>query len=129
MRTSGASNRGQTASSQQQPSWGFTRRDGRPINVARETPPLGASNSASTGATQLLLNINTTQQHNSQADWAEEVRQILLNFVRNQDRWAEMLDDAINPKASSSRRGPGPGPPGAGSGSPDAKGAPSYDHF
>ena len=130
MRMSGASNRGQALSSQQQQApGGFTRWDGSQINGARETPPLVAPTSAATGATQLLLNINTTQQHNSRAELAEEVRHILLSFVQDRDRWAEMLGRALDPKASSSKKGPGPGSPGAGSGSPGAKGAPSYTRF
>lgn len=64
MQISGGSNRGQAASSQpQQPGWGFVRRDNRQTDVARETAPIGASSDEATGVTQLLLNINTAQQH------------------------------------------------------------------
>jgi hypothetical protein len=96
---------------------------------------MGPLDGMATGRTQLLLNINTTETHTTQGEWAEEVRRILMRYVDESEEWIALMKNAMPPKDSSSRKsggGSGPGSPGAGGagcGSPSSKKGPSYDHL
>ena len=124
--TSGPSRPGQSVAGY--PTFGH-RPDGRQLEEVRETQPMGPPTHEATGATQLLLNINTGHAHGSEAAWMDEVRRIVQHYAGNADRWAALMNGARRPpppSGASGRSGGAPGSPrpgpGSGAGSPRSGG-------